>query len=364
MRIGEALGAVARTVAAAVGMGHPRWVDAFDWRRAIRVAGSVALFFWFAYFSWRTVEGIFTSWPAHLDTIGIDGRLYFRAAATFVAGGDPWNAATARTFTNTWPPGGSMVAFNFTGPPPTVLVFVPFVWMPEWIFFPVWMGLTVAAALYTIRRLRLPIWWLMFPPLVSGISVGNPHIVCLALLLCGSSWLRALAAPMKAYAVIPMVTERQWRALIILAVAGVISLAVFWSLWRQYFNDYDTVQNWIVHFTRGGFSAARDPRLFAVAAGAIALLAVIDRKAAGWLAVPALWPAAQYFYASFVLPIRSPWLAAVLAVGLRDSDALVPWTIVLYCGLRVAAALLTRWRDAKRRPDGDGRAILRVGRSV
>ncbi len=311
------------------------------WSHAV-TAGHFALALWFAYWAWRTVEGVFWDWPAHLDIVGINGRLYYRAAATFVAGGNPWTAVGAQTLENTWPPSGAFVTSAFVGPPPTVLAFVPFVWIPEWIFVPLWLGVTAVAAVYVIRRLRLPIWWMLFPPLVSGIEVGNPHIVALALLLCGSNRLRWLAAPMKAYAVIPMVTERQWRALGILGVAGVVSVVAFWPLWHQYITGYAQMQDWLLGATLGGFSAASDPRLFTLAAVAIAALALIDRRAAGWLAVPALWPATQYFYSTFALPLRSPWLMAMLAVGGHRADALVPWAIIAYAIGRVTLWLRQR----------------------
>src|ERR1700690_2282397 len=123
------------------------------WRRRVRIlaigrrVAPFGLAVWFAYFAWRTVGGILTDWPAHLDTVGVDGRLYYRAAQTWVAGGDPWTASSAQTFTNTWPPSGGMIPFNFTGPPPTVLAFVPFVWIPETLFVVGWLALTVADAL-------------------------------------------------------------------------------------------------------------------------------------------------------------------------------------------------------------------------
>jgi hypothetical protein len=315
------------------------------WRsRWTRRIGSALLFAWFAYWTWQVIGDTFSAWPYHLDTVGTDGRLYFRAAQTWLAGGDPWTAYVAQ---NTWPPSGAYVHFLFTGPPPTVLGFVPFAWMPESIFVVGWLGLTFGAAVYALRRLHLPIWWLMFPPLAQGILVANPHIVCLALLLSGSNMLRALAAPMKAYAVIPMLGERQWRALGILVLAGVASLVLFWPLWSQYIADYKATQEWIVWATHGGFSATRDPRLFAVTAIAIGALALIDSRAAGWLAIPALWPASQFFYATFALPLRSPWLAAALAVGSTRASAVVPWVIVAYVAVRVLALLVGRLDDQR-----------------
>jgi hypothetical protein len=321
---------------------------------AAKRLGSLALACWFAYFAWQVVGGTFTDLPYHLDTLGIDGRIYYRAGATLLAGGDPWSAYAS---TNTWPPSSLHIHFFFTGPPPTALAFAPFGWIPETPFLVGWMLLTLGAAIYTLRRLKLPIWWLLFPPLVQGILAANPHILCLALLLSGSSWLRALAVPMKAYAVIPMVTERQWRAIALVAVGAGVSLLVFWPLWAQYVADYAGVSDWIAGATHGGFSATRDPRLWAVTAVAIGLLATVDQRAAGWLAVPALWPDTQYFYATFALPLRSPWLAAALALAWNRGDALTPWLIVAYSAIR-----LGRGRVWGKTGNGRGAARRSMGR--
>src|ERR1035437_6049323 len=242
----------------------------------VRRAASAALFGWLAYQAWLSVAGFFIDLPFHLDTVGIDGRVYYRAAATRLARGDPW---TAFTTSNTWPPSSAFVHFLFTGPPPTVLAFVPFVWIPEDAFVVGWLGLSVAAAVYTTRRLHLPLWWMLFPPLVSGLVVGNPQIVCLALLLSGSTWLQSLAAPMKAYAVIPMVGERQWRALTVLTIGVAVSVVVFWPLWQTYAADYSKVQDWLMAFPEGGSSATRDPRLFVITAASIGVLLLLDRRA-------------------------------------------------------------------------------------
>jgi hypothetical protein len=298
----------------------------------LRQGASAALFVWFAYQAWLTVRGLLNDWPQHLDTIGVDGRLYYRAAAAWLSGGDPW---TAYTTTNTWPPSGALVHFLFTGPPPTVIAFVPFLLIPEDLFVVGWMALSVACAVYITRRLGLPVWWALFPPLVSGIAVGNPHTVALALLLSGSTWLQSLAAPVKAYAAIPMVGERQWRAIAVLVIGVGASVILFWPLWSTYLRDYSQIQNWLIATTYGGYSATRDPRLFALAAAAIGALALVDLRAAGWLAVPALWPGTQYFYASFAMPVRSGWLAFVLAASGERDNAWVPWSIIAYCGLRI-----------------------------
>ena len=135
-----------------------------------------------------------------------------------------------------------------------------------------------------------------------------------------------------------MIGERQWRALGILAVAGALSLIVFWPMWSQYAADYPNIQAWISNATLGGFSATRDWRLFVAVGALLGALALADFRAAGWLAVPALWPAAEYFYASFALPLRSPWLMALLAFPGAEAP-FVPWAISAYAVVRLAQAL-------------------------
>jgi hypothetical protein len=313
------------------------YLAGFDWRRGLRIAGQLALAVWFAYWSWQTIRFYFESFPYHLDMLGFDSRIYLHAAQTWLAGGDPWTAYASQ---HSWA-GAPDARYYFTGPPPTVLAFAPFAWLPDGAFTVGWMGLTIGSAFYTLRRLRLPAWWVMFPPMTQAVFVGNPHVVCLALLLSGSSVLWALAPAAKAYAVLPMIGQGKWRALGIFALAGALSMVIFWPLWAQYAADYAHVQAWISSATWGGFSAARDPRLFGVVAAAVGALALIDRRAAGWLAVPALWPAAEYFYATFALPLRSSWLVALLAIHGTQSDAFVPWAIVAYTIVRLAQALGT-----------------------
>jgi hypothetical protein len=308
-----------------------------EWRRPLMIAAQVALAAWFAYWTWQTIRFYFEAFPYHLDMIGFDSRIYLHAAQTWLGGGDPWTAGVAR---HSWGPGAPDAFYYFTGPPPTVLVFAPFAWLSDDAFTVGWMALTVASAIYSLRRLHLPVWWILFPPLALAVFVGNPHVVCLALILSGWRGLQALAPAAKAYAVFPMIGERQWRALGIFAVAGAVSVIVLWPLWVQYVTDYPSIQAWISNATWGGFSASRDPRLFAVLAAAIGALFLIDRRAAGWLSVPALWPAAEFFYASFALPLRSPWLMAALAVPGTQADAFVPWTICAYIVVRLVLHLV------------------------
>ena len=64
--------------------------------------------------------------------------------------------------------------------------------------------------------------------------------------------LRALAPATKAYAVIPRIAGRQWRAGALFATAAALSVVILWSLWSQYAKDYPQNQAWVTTVTGGG----------------------------------------------------------------------------------------------------------------
>jgi hypothetical protein len=323
---------VIQAVAAAgmvyVAVSAARWLLDFraepTWPKLLRGVGQLALLLWFLY--WMRDA----TWSIPTDgRLGIDGRIYYRAASAWLNGQDPWAAGV--------PVNG--FRFDFAGPPPTVLIFVPFAWLPEDVFNAVWLGISLAAALYTLHRLRLPLWWLTFPPIAQAVLVGNPQVACLAVLVASSDWLASLAIPFKAYAALPMLGEWRWRPVAILVAASAVSFAVWPGLWLTYFREFGAISSRLAAESFGGFSATRDPRLLALTVVAVAALAVVDRRAAGWLAVPALWPDSQFFYSAFALPVMNPLLAAVLAAATHPADALAPWAVIAYSAWRVGRRL-------------------------
>jgi len=50
-----------------------------------RTVGSFALAVWFALLGWKSIADTFTEWPNLFDTRRIDGRLYYRAAVTWLS---------------------------------------------------------------------------------------------------------------------------------------------------------------------------------------------------------------------------------------------------------------------------------------
>jgi hypothetical protein len=304
--------------------------------KAIHAAVQVALLAWFLY--WANDA----TWSLAGDgRVGIDDRIYYRAALAWVNGLDPWGAGVA------W----STISFDFAGPPPTVLVFVPFTVLTEEVFNAAWLGLSVAAALYTLRRLRLPLWWLAFPPLAQAVMVGNPQVVCMAALVASSNVIASLAIPFKAYAALPLLGEFRWRPVAILAAACAVSVVLWPDLWRMYLDQFGAISQRLSAESFGGFSATRDPRLLALVVAALLALALVDRRAAGWLAVPAAWPSSQFFYSEFALPVITPLFAAVLAMGTHPADAVAPWAVVAYSVWRVgrrSVTVLRHMREAAR----------------
>ena len=285
--------------------------------RALRVR-----FPWFVGHAWILLATWFVamnvvhlgqSRPAFDSTlIGTDARLYIDAADTWLHGGDPWTVSQVN----------STGTYHFTNPPLALQVFAPLTVLPREAAVWLWMAITVAAAVFTVWRLRRPPWWLLFPPLVEGVLAGNPHVVMLGLLVAAGP-LTAAAALFKPYAVVPMLGEGRWRAVLIVLALLVASFAAAPSAWLDYFGVSGELARRLSVESGSGFSAWAVPATVLVTAIAIGALSVLDRRTAGWLAVPALWPSSQFFYGSLALPVAGPVMATALALPLRTVPAFV-----------------------------------------
>lgn len=260
-----------------------------------------------------------------------DTRIYARGALAFLEGRDPWSAAVG--------------PFHFAGLPPTVQLFVPFALIPEDTAVIIGVAIALLSAIAIVRMLGLPWWWLLFPPLAHGVVVTNPHIFLTALLLANRGSAEALASLLKIYAVVPLAGRFRWRGLAFTAIGLAVSFALAPGLWFQYAGVMAENTARLTEESAGGFSAAIVPMLLVPMAMLIGTLALVDRRAASWLAVPALWPASQFFTQVFVMPLfarsgawRSAagtapaWLAALVAI---PSRGIVPIAISLYVVTRL-----------------------------
>jgi len=259
-----------------------------------------------------------SAWSFHaagtlrIEYLGGDARLYTEAAARWLAGADAWQL-------------GASGPYHFAALPTTLFVFAPFTLLPPGAAALIWFALSVMAAHFIVRRLGLPLWWMAFPPFVSGIWAANPDIVMLALLLGPA---RAVAPLVKVYAAIPLLGERRWRSLVASGALGLVTVALAPGLWLEYLRNATAIAGRLYAEAGGGLSAWGHPLLLVAAVLGLVVLARRDVRAAGWMTVPAIWPAAGFHYNTLVLPARPPtWFAALLAVPM---PGLAPLAIVAY----------------------------------
>jgi Protein of unknown function (DUF2029). len=244
--------------------------------------------------------------------VGFDARLYAAASAAWVGGSNPWTV--------------SDVGIYYAAPPPTLLAFVPFYWMPPLVVSVIWILGSFALAGLAIRSLRLPIWWMAFPPLVDAALVGNPDVAVLVLLVVGGGRLGALAPFLKIYALVPMVGERRWRQ-IGLTCALLVATA-FVLPWATWFAELPVITtNLAATSARQSTSVYGSPILMAIAV--VALLALGLRRA-GWLAVPLLWPSTQIHYMAVSVPGLTPYLALAWCFPLPEVRLASTCLFVLY----------------------------------
>jgi hypothetical protein len=233
-------------------------------------------------------------WLAKPGALAIDARHYQRAASAWLAGGDPWHVVEG--------PGGTYAAG-----PHTLLFYVPTGWLPLEVSVAIWMAIGLVASVWLVRRLRLPLWWVLFPPLVHAIWNGNPQTIALALLVLGTPWGAVIAVFLKLYAGLALL--RRPRTLVLVGIALLIAIPVL--PWQLYLANGLGVDEHIATAWNG--SAWRFPILLPPT---LLGLWILRDKGAEWYAVPAIWPATQFYYVGMVLPaiVRQPVLAAAFAL--------------------------------------------------
>jgi hypothetical protein len=233
-------------------------------------------------------------WIVRLDIIGIDADHYQRAANTWLAGGDPWSVTA----------GGGI---HYASAPHTLLFYVPTSLVPLPVAVAIWVVVGLLASIWLVRRLEVPLWWLAFPPLVQSIWNGNPQTVALALLVVGGSAAGAIAVLIKLYAAVPLLARP--RALIVAGIALAVTLPIL--PWQLYLQDGLGIAGHLVTAWNG--SAWRLPILVPPT---LLALWILRRDGAEWLAVPAAWPATQFYYVAMAIPalVRRPLVVAIVAL--------------------------------------------------
>jgi hypothetical protein len=299
------------------------WYVAYG--RYIRRVGNVLLFAWFA---WQTYARI--SFFLRLNfPWGIDATIYYRGVVAWLHGADPWAAAVTVNGYD----------YHYAGSPVTTVLMAPASLLGEQAFTWGWLALSLAATVWTLRRLHFPLWWLLFPPIAEALFSGNPQLVVLALLVANTPVASALATGLKVYAFIPLLGETRWRQIGIAVLFNAATILVAPNLWLDYLRELGAISSRLERESLQGLSAFYFPMLLAICIVALLLLALRDRRAAGWLTVPAIWPASQFHYSTMALPVMSPFLAVVLAYPYLR---LPPVAIVLDIGRRLVTPLVMR----------------------
>ena len=256
------------------------------------------------------------------EQLGFDARLYADAARAWLTGADPWSVASVGIF--------------FAAPPPSLLPFVPFAFLPAVVTTLTWIIGSIVLAALALRSLGAPMWWLISWPIVDGALIGNANVAVLALLVIASGRLGALAPLAKVYAAAPLVGDRRWRTLLIAMVIVVATIPVL--PWATYLADFDRISS-NLRQVAGTTSVFGQPILMAT--GVVALLSLGIRRAS-WLAVPVLWPYTQPHYLAPSTPAMSPLLA-------------VAWSFphpFVVLGSIVVEAVATRLRPATLTAEG------------
>lgn len=298
-----------------------RW----PWLR--RIAGTHVLATWFGLCSLVVMVSKLTS-----GGMGGDAVIYHRAAATWAAGGNPWDAFIVAA--------DGVTRLHFYGLPPTVILLQPFVLLPESLVPLAGIALQGGAAVYVVRRLALPIWWLIFPPIVTAVFAGNPSIIMLALLLLSHPTLKAVAPILKVYAGLALLGEKQWMAVGIGIAATAATVFVWPGLWIQFLDGAAGREAQLMEEAGGGYSAYRyGPVLAAAVACALLILARYDLRVVGWLTPVAIWPGSQFHWNTLALPVMHPILAVGLAAPVQG---LPPWVVLGFLIWRVLRHLRER----------------------
>jgi hypothetical protein len=264
------------------------------------VAGSrtrlmdLLLIAWFAVLAAFDVVKSVVNWALGWDTL-----IYVDASRAMLRGGDAWGAAGASAL--------------FAGPPTSLLPYFAFVWLPDPLVAAGGAAVAAACALYALRKLELPAWWLLFPPVFVAILAGSSALPVTALIVRGGPIAEGLAVALRPYAVLPLAILGRWRSILVAAAVGVVT-APFLD-WPRFLGKLDVIRALLNEETGGGKSAAAIWWLIPIAAASLFML---GRRRAAWLIVPALWPYSQLYYAVIALPVIAevPFVAIALAMDL------------------------------------------------
>jgi hypothetical protein len=255
---------------------------------------------WFAIISIIRMSVLVTGRP------GFDAELYLAATRAWLAGADPWIVIDQQ---------------RFAAPPPSLIPLAPIAILPEQLGIGVMIALAVIGAIATVRLLHLPWWWLLFPPFIDAAWNGNPQNLLVPLILVGAG---PLAAFLKIYAIVPIALTLRWRALLVTAVLLLVTAPLL--PWASYIGQFGELSAALNEQSDGGLSATAIPWLIPIA---LIALVFVGRERAAWLAVPAIWPATQWYYSTLAVPAATPIAGAILAIPVPGAAVVATYAVAI-----------------------------------
>jgi hypothetical protein len=261
--------------------------------------------------------------PIRNSAVGMDTVTYWSAANRWLAGQDPY---------------ANLGGLVFAAPPPTLAALAPFALLPAAAFGILLLAASVVASVFLLRRLHLPYWYVLFPPIFEALIVGNPNVIVVALLVAALPVTDVVATFLKAYAALPIALLNRRRSIVWLVI-GLVVTAPFLP-WASYFSHAAELVTVLNVQSEGGHSALSVPILIPFA---VVALAFLGRKRAAWLVVPALWPATQMHYSVLALPASSRLMVAILAIPLPGAPAaaVIVEAVAIYLRRRLGGEVTT-----------------------
>ncbi len=265
-----------------------------------------------------------------------DGRLYLDATRAWLAGGDPWDV--------------QLLGNYFAAPPLTLLPFAPFAVLPPDLGLALVALAVCGGAIATVRLLHLPLWWLLFPPLVQCVLSANVHALIVPLILLPAG---ALAVVLKFYSGLPLLILGRWRSLVLAAGILVVTLSIL--PWESYISQFGLISQRLADQSKNTLPVG----LLVLLSPIIVLaLVAVGRRRAAWLIIPAIWPSQQFYYGTVAMPTRSKIATAIIALPIPGNGLIALGALALVTYVRsndgVTAFFRTAWRGGDL-TEGDAR---------
>jgi hypothetical protein len=186
-----------------------------------------------------------------------------------------------------------------------------------------------------LRRLELPLWWLLFPPISDSLIVLNPDVVVIGILVALPR-IAAASVLLKIYAAVPLVLTQRWRALAI----GLLLCLLSMPWWQDFLAASPSIEASLAAQSFGGLSAWGTWLMIPTVLALVALW----KRGAEWLTVPAVWPYSQLHYSALALPVaaRDPVVAFLLSFPVVF---LVPIATIYYAVKVITSARLAGYRS-------------------